>query len=133
MKIIPLLIGLVLQSPPGDDPIGRNLFPPELVMGHQVEIGLTENQSAAIRNEMVKAQPKFVELQWQMQRETEKLAGALRQAPIDEVKTLAIAEALMNLETNIKKTHLTLLIRIKNALSDEQRLKLSEIQKKPGR
>jgi len=130
MKILPILFALLLQSPPNDDPIARNLFPPELVMMHQGEIGLTETQAAAIRNEILKAQSKFIDLQWQMQRETEKLVSALQQTPIDEAKTVATADALMNLETTIKKTHLTLLIRIKNLLTDEQRAKLAEIKRR---
>lgn len=131
--VLMLNVVMLAQQPSPNDPIGRNLFPPELVMSHQVEIGLTENQATAIRNEVVKAQPKFIELQWQMQRETEKLAGMLQQAPIDESKTLSVAETLMTLEINIKKTHLSLLIRIKNALTDEQRMKLTEIQKRSVR
>jgi len=111
-----------------DDPIGRNLFPPELVMNHQNEIGLREDQRTAIRSDIQKAQSKFVDLQWRLQDETEKMAAMLRQRPIDESKVLSQADIVMNLEREIKKTHLGLLIRIKNSLSEEQQAKLSTIR-----
>ena len=142
MRVSPLLAAAVLffaefalaqQPSPNDDPIGRNLFPPELVMSHQGQIGLSDSQAMAIRNEIVKTQTKFVELQWQMQRESEKLEAALQQTPVNETQALAVAEKLMSLETSIKKTHLALLIRIKNALTDEQRTKLNEIRKSSAR
>ena len=111
-----------------DDPIGRNLFPPELVMNHQNEIGLREDQRTAIRSNIQKAQSKFVDIQWRLQDETEKMAAMLRQRPIDESRVLAQADIVMNLEREIKKTQLALLIRIKNSLSEEQQAKLSTIR-----
>lgn len=122
-----------LPQQPQDDPIGRNLFPPDLVMNHQNEIGLKDEQRTAIRNEIQKAQVKFVELQWKLQDETEKLSQLLTQRPINETKVLAQADVVMSAEREVKKTHLSLLIRIKNALTEEQQLKLSDIQKRQSR
>jgi Spy/CpxP family protein refolding chaperone len=113
---------------PQDDPIAQNLFPPELVMNHQNEIGLREEQRASIRSEIQKAQLKFVDLQWRLQDESEKMVLLLRQRLVDESKVLSQAEAVMNLEREIKKTHLSLLIRIKNSLSEEQQARLSALR-----
>ena len=74
-------------------------------------------QIVTIQSEIAKAQVKFVELQFQMQRETYSLALVLQQNPIDETKSISTAEKLMGLETNIKTIHLTMLIRIKNTLN----------------
>ena len=112
-----------------NDPIGRNLFPPDLVMGHQQQIGLEEDQREAIKKEIGKAQSKFLDLQWQMQRESEKLILLLQAKPVEEARVLVQADAVMRLETETKKTHLSLLIRIKNALTAEQQEKLTEVRR----
>lgn len=116
-----------------EDPIGAQLFPPELVMGHQQEIGLAEGQREAIKREIEKAQSRFLDLQWQMQREVERLVLLLQSRPVEEARVLAQAETVMGLETETKKTHLSLLVRIKNTLSGEQQAKLREIRQRAGK
>ena len=116
--------------PPNDDPIGRQLFPPELVMGHQEEIGLQEKQRAAIRAEVVKVQTRFIDMQWQLSEESEKMVNLLRAVPIDEAKVLEQADKVMSQERDVKKMHLSMLVRIKNLLTTEQIAKLQEIRRK---
>ena len=56
------------QQPPGRDPVSDQLFPPELVMSHQKAIGLDEGQKSYIRGELLGAQTRFTQLQWQTNR-----------------------------------------------------------------
>jgi Spy/CpxP family protein refolding chaperone len=123
---------LFAQQPPspGIDPIAQLLFPPELIMQHQQELGLDEKQRDQIRREFQGAQGKFFDFQWQMSEASEKLISLLKSSPIDEIKTLAQAEKVMNLEREIKKTHLGLLIRIKNQLTPEQLTRLEKLRSK---
>ena len=121
---------LAQQQPQGDDPVGRQLFPPELIMANQEELQLQEKQRATIRSEVVKLQGKVVDLQWQLSEDAEKLAAALRTAPIDEAKALDLADRVMAQEREVKRLHLAMLIRIKNALTPEQAAKLVEIRKR---
>src|SRR5712692_4542789 len=109
------------QLPPGGDPIGSKLFPPELIMGHQQELGVDEPQRAVILKEIEKTQSQVLSLQWQMQAATEQLAKALESPKIDEGKALAQADKLMTLERDLKRAHLGMLIRIRNLLTDSQR------------
>lgn len=119
------------EAPAGkDDPLGQSFFPPELVMGHQQQIGLEEDQREAIKKEIVKVQSKFLDFQWQIQKESERLVQLAQARPVEEGKVIAQAEAVMRLETEMKKTHLSLLIRIKNALTAEQQAKLMEIRRR---
>ena len=118
------------QPPPNDDPIGRQLFPPEMVMGHQEELGLQEKQRAAIRNEVHKVQSRFVDLQWQHSEDTEKMANLLRGTPIDEAKVLEQADKVMAQEREVKKMQLSMLVRIRNLLTPEQITKLQEIRRR---
>jgi Spy/CpxP family protein refolding chaperone len=114
---------------PSADPIGGKLFPPELIMTHQAELGIDERQRDAILKELERVQAQFPRLQWQLQAATEQLSSLLDAAKIDETKALAQAGEVMRLEIEIKKTHLGMLIRIRNLLTDAQRLKLLEIRR----
>jgi Spy/CpxP family protein refolding chaperone len=116
--------------PPNDDPIGRQLFPPELVMGHQEEIGLQEKQRAAIRAEVVKVQTRFIDMQWQLSEESAKMVNLLRAVPIDEARVLEQADKVMTQERDVKKMHLSMLVRIKNLLTADQIARLQEIRRK---
>jgi Spy/CpxP family protein refolding chaperone len=120
------------QHPPQDqDPIGRHLFPPELIMARSQDIGLQEKQRAVIKTEIQKAQAKFIDLQWDMKERSEKMERLLDQSPADEAKILEQADRVMGLEREIKRTQLTLLIRIKNSLTAEQVAKLETIRRSP--
>jgi Spy/CpxP family protein refolding chaperone len=111
------------------DPIGGKLFPPELIMSRQVELAIDERQRDAILKEIERAQAQFPRLQWQLKAATEQLSSLLDAPKIDEAKALAQAGDVMRLEIEIKKTHLGLLIRIRNLLTDAQRVKLQEIRR----
>lgn len=128
-----VLPAAVAETPAGDDPLARHVFPPELVMKHQQEIGLTERQREAIKSEIQKVQARFLDLQWQMQKEMEKLVSLIDARPADEPKTLTQAEALMRLETETKKMHLAMLVRIKNLLTEDQQSKLERLRETAGK
>ena len=118
-------------TPPAQaaDPIGSKLFPPELIMTHQAEIGLEDKQRETIVKELEKAQAQFPRLQWQLQAASQQLSKLLDAPQVDEAKALAQAGEVMKLETEIKRAHLGLLIRIRNALSDTQRSKLQALRR----
>ena len=122
------------QTPPGgEDPLARYLFLPDKVLGHAQEIGLDDAQRNSIRNEVQKAQKKFLDLQFDLQTESEKMTHLLQEKPVDEAKVLAEVDRVLALEKDIKKTHISLLIRIKNLLTAAQQNRLSEIQTGIGR
>lgn len=127
--IAPLTV-LAQQPPsPDNDPIGRYLIPPELVMSQSEQIGLTEKQRAAIKGEIQKMQAKFLDAQWDLQEQTGKMTQLLQQSPADETKILEQADKIMALEREIKRAHLALLVRIKNTLTPEQVSKLEAIRR----
>jgi Spy/CpxP family protein refolding chaperone len=89
-------------------------------MRRQSEIGLDERQRAALVQEVQQAQSDLVPLQFEMSAAGEALSRLLGSPQVDEAKALAEAERVMKLETQIKRRHLALLIRIKNVLTPEQ-------------
>ena len=116
---------------PPHDPLAGNLFPPEFVMQHRRELGLTEEQKASIKDESIKASTRFNELQWQMQDEMETMATLMKSETVDEQKALAQLDKVLNIEREVKRTQLGLSIRIKNKLTSEQQMKLHELRRYP--
>jgi Spy/CpxP family protein refolding chaperone len=121
------------QSPQAsDDPIAEQLFSPELVMQYHQEINLTADQSKSLRDEIQKAQAKFLDMQWDMQSEKEKLVLLLKARPVDEGAVLAQLDKVLDREREIKRTQISLLIRIKNQLTIAQQNRLMELRRKPS-
>jgi Spy/CpxP family protein refolding chaperone len=118
------------DPPPAPDAIATRLFPPELIMGHQQELGIDDKQRDAIVKEVQSLQNRVVEIQWQMTAAVEELGKLLDAPRIDEAKALAQADKVMSFERDVKKAHLGMLIRIRNVLTDAQRAKLAALRAK---
>lgn len=127
-----LLFGSSLDAQQPGDPFGDTFFPPELVMQHQRAIGLTEEQKGFVVAEIQRAQARFTDLQWRLHGEMETMATLAHQDRADEAKILTQLDGVLNIEREIKRTHLTLIIRIRNRLTPEQRARLQEIRGRPG-
>ena len=128
-----LLRGIALAQGGGaDDPFAAYLYPPDRVMGHAMEIGLDDAQKTAIKNEVMKVQGRFTDLQFELQGESEKMIRLLQEKPADETKVLAEVDRILALEKEIKKMQVSLLVRIKNLLTPAQQAKMSEIRKTAG-
>jgi Spy/CpxP family protein refolding chaperone len=117
------------QPNPEDDPIGKQLFPPDLIMAQAQKLGLDDKQRVTVKNEVQRAQSKFFDLQWEAREASEAMAQMLQQTPIDEARVLQQADKVMGLEREIKKIHLSMLIRIKNALTPEQIAQLTQLRR----
>ena len=119
------------QQQPGanaDQDFARHLFPPELVMQHQQRIGLRDDQRKAITDAITQLQTRVVELQWQMQAETQKLSTLVQETTVREPETLAQVDRVFAIEREVKRAHLTALIRIKNILTREQQATLNSLR-----
>ena len=106
----------------------RALFPPELIMRHAREIGLTPEQRSAITSAVSKTQASTLELQWDMQDAARSLGELVSQARIDEEAALDAAARVMEIEGKVKRSHLRLLIRIKNQLDAVQQDQLRALR-----
>jgi Spy/CpxP family protein refolding chaperone len=125
-----LAVALTAQQPPpaGRDPLSENLFPPDLVMTHQRAIGLGDAQRAFVRTEVLKAQTRFTEMQWQLQDAMESLIGLLKQNTADEQQVMAQLDKVLAAEREIKRMQIGLMVRIKNKLTAEQQAKLRQLR-----
>lgn len=136
MRLIPVTVAFILCAvaaparADAPDAVGARLYPPELIMGHQKDIGLDDKQRQAIVAEVQRLQAQVVELQWKMTAAAEELIKLLDEPRVDEAKALAQADQVMTLERDIKRAHLGMLIRIRNVLTPDQRTKLAALRGK---
>ena len=123
-----LMTALARGQKPDADPIGQNLFAPDLVMQHQDALGLTEDQKTYFKTEIHQSQMKFMDWQWKLQEEMEKLVAIIRQPHVEEKDTLAELEKILAIEREVKREQVTLLVRIKNKLTPDQQGRLVKIR-----
>jgi Spy/CpxP family protein refolding chaperone len=119
------------QNPP-DDPLRDHLFAPELVMQNQQALNLSDEQKSFLKTELRQAQQRFTELQWKLADEMERLVALVKQPQVDEQQTLAQLEKVLAAEREVKRTQISLLVRIKDHLRPDQQALLRELRKKSG-
>jgi Spy/CpxP family protein refolding chaperone len=118
------------QENSGKDPMQEFFFPPELVMRYQNEIQLKKEQKETIISMMEEAQKKFTRLQWDLQAEMTVLQKLLSESTVSEANAIAQLDKVLDQERLIKKAQITLMVKIKNALTEEQKVKLKALKGK---
>lgn len=109
-----------MGGPGMDGPMDRNLFPPELVLMNQLALGLSLEQVEAIKRLIGDTQGRLLDVKVDLHRATEQLRATLQNTKVDEAAALGVASQAMDLEKRVKTAHLTLMIRVKNVLTEEQ-------------
>ena len=117
--------------PPNMDPLGDVMFPPEMIMGHARELGITDEQKTFMRGEIQKTTTRFLELQWQLQDAMEALHQTMKSNSVDEQQALSQLDKVLDTERQIKRLHFSLGIRLKNQLTAEQQAKLRGMRMAP--
>ena len=116
------------QPLPPDDPLADAMFPPEMIMQHQRELGLTEEQKQFMRGEIQRTTTRFNELQWQLQDAMESLHETMKAPQVNEQLALTQLNKVLDAEREIKTLHMGMAIRIKNKLTPEQQMKLQSMR-----
>jgi|HubBroStandDraft_3_1064219.scaffolds.fasta_scaffold01093_8 Spy/CpxP family protein refolding chaperone len=132
LAFVLLTPALARAEGPADDPMRDHLFPPELVMQNQQALNLSDEQRNFLKTELRQAQMRFTELQWKLSDEMERLVALVKQPQVDEQQTLAQLEKVLAAEREVKRTQISLLVRIKNHLRPDQQALLRELRKKAG-
>ena len=113
------------------DPLGDVMFPPDMIMGHARELGITDEQKAFMRGEIQRTTTRFLELQWQLQDAMESLRKTMKSNAVDEQQALTQLDKVLDTERQVKRLHFTLGIRLKNQLTSEQQAKLRGMRMPP--
>lgn len=117
--------------PPNMDPLADVMFPPEMIMGHARELGITDEQKTFMRGEIQKTTTRFLELQWQLQDAMEALHQTMKSNSVDEQQALNQLDKVLDTERQIKRLHFSLGIHLKNQLTAEQQAKLRGMRMPP--
>ena len=110
------------------DPLTDAFVSPNLIMTAHELLGITPQQQTNLQEAFQGTQERMQKLQDQQKAEGEKLAAIASQTPVDEAAALAQADKVLDAERELKRTQLTLLIKIKNMLTPEQLAKVKEIK-----
>jgi len=116
--------------PQPQDPIGDRLWPPDAIMSHQRELAIDAATRDKLVAEIQRFQTAAVKLQWDLDAAGSELAQLLGATHVDETAALAAADKVMQLEHDLKRAHLQLLIRLKNALTPAQQTRLHQLMAK---
>lgn len=106
----------------------EHLYRPELIMRYQGQLALTADQRTAIASAIKDAQGRLGPLQWDLDAKSEGVAKLVDADKVDVDAVLAAAAQAIDLEGQIKKEHLRLLLTIKNQLTPEQQTKLRSLR-----
>jgi len=117
-----------MQQASPEDPLGRHLFPPELVMSNQRAIGLQDPQRETIMQSVRYAQAVLGEMQMRMAGEMERLVELLQVPTVDSTAALSQLDRVLMHEHQVKRAHIAMLIRIRNTLTPDQRARLETIR-----
>jgi hypothetical protein len=115
------------QSP---DPFGGKLFPPDSILEFAYALKLSPEQREAIREIVERAQPRFDELQKQLKTEVEALGKMAEPTIADQAVILPQFNKVADLERDIKRTQLSMLLDLRSKLTEDQRTTLTGIRAK---
>jgi Spy/CpxP family protein refolding chaperone len=116
---------------PPMDPLGEAMFPPDMIMQHTRELGLTDEQKTFMRSEIQRTTTRFNELQWQLQDAMEALHEIMKSNSVNEQQALTQLDKVLDAERDIKRLHIGMGIRIKNQLTPDQQMKLHSMRWAP--
>ncbi len=106
----------------------HHLISPEIIMQYQQELDITDAQRKIITEAILAVQSEVLEMQWRTEAENRTLAELLEQEQIDRAVALDQLETVLNLEREVKRAHMSMLITVKNALTAEQQTALHELR-----
>ena len=102
------------------DPFKGKLFPPNVILENQQELGLSREQFTEIRAAVVDVQSSVAEFEWDMREAYMKLMEELDKRPVSEDAVVEHATRAMLAENEVKKRQMAMLVRLKNLLTPEQ-------------
>ncbi len=132
LAAVPLLLaGLALPAAADEfeDAVDAALFDPELIMQYQGDIGLTREQSVAIRDTLKAHTEAMTGIQWDLVPMLQELTKALEPAKVDEARVKQLLRDILAQEAKAKEEQLVAMVRIKNTLTPQQQAKLRELKR----
>lgn len=126
LATILILIASVLL--PGQDVFQKELFSADLVLKYRNEIDLTEKQAATIKNIYNEGISEFNSLKWDLDAELTTMNNLLQPTQVDNPASLQQMDKILSLENKLKKMKFSMMLDIKNELTEAQQDKLNELK-----
>jgi len=108
-------------------------YPPKLVMMHQNDINLTEEQRENILSLINSNHSAHSRIRWDLQSKMDEMQALVTQDEVDLQQASKKLDEIMALEQQLKKMQLSALIKIKNTLTDAQEKQLDAFKAQRGR
>lgn len=102
----------------------ENFFMPELVLKYKDEAGLSADQVEKIKEIYDRNLPEYDSKKWHLDAEMAKLEKLIAVSAVNAKASTAQLEKSLELEADIKKMKLEMLVKVKNILTPEQQEKL---------
>ena len=115
---------------PIPEPLADHLFPPELLVKTAKAVGITAEQEQAMRADVAAAEPQMKEAKAKLDKAVEVLVAAVKDSKPDEQAALKAADDVLAAEREIKRAQLSLLIKLKSALTPEQQTKIRQLRER---
>ena len=122
-----VLGGAVFAQASGEGGLPASLFPHDLVMDNQEEIGLSEQQVEALSTLLAELDAETAAIHQEIPAASEELTEILAQTQINETQAMASFNTILDLERQERRIWLRRLIRVKNVLTEAQQDQLREI------
>lgn len=120
LVFVALFSGFACAAEGHRDVFKGKLFPPNVILEYQDQLGLTKDQFKAIKTAVVEVQSRVAEHEWDMREAYMQIMSELDESPIDEDSVLALVDKALGAENRVKKEQMTMLIRLRNLMTEEQ-------------
>ena len=120
LVIASFAVGSANAAEPKADVFKGKLFPPNVILEHQAELGLSKQQFTEIRKTVVELQGNIAEHEWDVREAYQNIMAELDKSPIDQDTVLGHVGAALLAENEVKKLQVAMLIKLKNLLTEEQ-------------
>ena len=124
-----LVAGTAGAAGPKEDVFKGKLFAPNVILEHQAELSLNKQQFTEIKKAVVDVQSNVAEHEWDLREAYLQIMAELDKSPIDEQQVLEHVASALAAENEVKKLQVTMLIKLKNLLTDDQIDYLESVQK----
>ncbi len=102
------------------EPFKGKLFAPNIILQHQDQLKLSNQQKKQLRQEVIQVQTTIAEPQWEMAEAYQAIIAAVDKDNIDEALVLENLDKVLMAENKVKKIQTTMLVRLRNLLTAEQ-------------
>jgi hypothetical protein len=114
---------------PKADVFKGKLFAPNVILENKSELGLSKQQFTDIRQAVVEVQAGVAGHEWDIAEAYQNIMAELDKSPIDQAQVLEHVDAALRAENEVKKMQVSMLIQLKNLLTEDQVEYLESVRK----